>query len=217
MNTTVYLIRHSEKFDKSIIKDYKTNQNNLLKEEKHILSVEGERRALILSELDELKNIDAVYTSNCVRTLETAKYLLDRQKLMVTIDDRFDERRVGIPNDKEYPDWYIRQYENINFKTINGESLKDVRNRFTNAFNESINEHKGKRIAIFTHGNAIKFFLLTWCKLESIISDKEVHISYKGKMIIDKELNAPEIFKLTLNNNLKPINIERLEFTELNS
>ena len=71
----------------------------MLKEEKHILSVEGERRADILCNQEELQNIDCVYTSNCVRTLETAKYLLDKQNLNVTIDERFDERRIGIPND----------------------------------------------------------------------------------------------------------------------
>ena len=211
MNTTVYLIRHSEKLDKKIIKQIKTTQSNIIQEEKVILSIEGERRAKILSEQDELKKINAVYTSNCVRTLETAKYLLDKQNLKVTIDERFDERRVGIPNYKEFPDWYIRQFKDINFKTVNGESLQEVRNRFTEAFNEVVNKHKGRRIAIFTHGNAIRFFLLTWCKLEAIINDKEVHISYKGNMILNKELNAPEVFKLTLNNKLELINIEKID------
>ena len=155
--------------------------------------------------------MDAIYVSNCVRTLQTAKYIIEKQNLKVKIDERFDERRVGIPNDKEYPDWYIRQYNDINFKTIDGESLLDVRNRFTEAFNQAINTNKGKRIAIFTHGNAIKFFILKWCKVEHIISDKEVHISYNGNLIIDKELNAPEIFKLTLNNKQELIDLEKIK------
>ena len=103
MITTIYLIRHSEKFDKKRINNYLTTQSNLIKEEKIILSVEGERRAKILSEQEELNNINVVYTSNCVRTLQTAKYLLAKQNLMVNIDERFDERRVGIPNYREYP------------------------------------------------------------------------------------------------------------------
>ena len=38
----------------------------------------GEKRAEILSNEKELQNIDVVYTSNCVRTLQTAKYLLEK-------------------------------------------------------------------------------------------------------------------------------------------
>ena len=52
---------------------YKTTQNALLKNEKIVLSVTGEKRAEILSNEEELQDIDVVYTSNCVRTLQTAK------------------------------------------------------------------------------------------------------------------------------------------------
>ena len=216
INTVIYLIRHSEKFDKSLINDYQTTQDNIIKEEKVILSIEGEKKAKILSEEKELQNMDVVYTSNCVRKLQTSKYLIAKQKLKVNIDERFDERRIGIPNDKDYPNWYILQYTDVNFKTIGGESLLDVRNRFNEAFEEVAKKHKGKRIAIFTHGNAIKFFLLKWCKLESVISSNIVKISYNNKLILNKELNAPDVFKLTLNNELEPINIEHIKFNDLN-
>lgn len=105
IKTTVYLVRHSIRFNSNNILQYNTNQNKTLKNEKIILSVEGERRAEILSNEKELQNIDAVYTSNCVRTLQTAKYLLKKQNLRVNIDERFDERRVGKPNDDIVKDW----------------------------------------------------------------------------------------------------------------
>jgi len=106
--TTVYLIRHSVRMPLKTIK-YNTTQDKLILNEKIILSSDGESRAKLLSEKEELQNIDVVYTSNCVRTLQTAKYLLEKQNLSVTIDDRLDERRVGIPNDDIYPDWFERQ------------------------------------------------------------------------------------------------------------
>lgn len=112
METVVYLIRHSVRFNnKEMIESYKTNQSDLMKYEKIILSVVGEKRAEILSKEQELQNIDIVYTSNCVRTLQTAKYLLDRQNLKVNIDERFDERRPGKPNEKDVLNWYTKQYE----------------------------------------------------------------------------------------------------------
>ena len=75
--TTVYLIRHSVRMPKTWIESYNTSQGRTLRNEKIILSIEGERRAKILSEKSELDNIDVIYTSNSVRTLETAKYLME--------------------------------------------------------------------------------------------------------------------------------------------
>ena len=73
METTVYLIRHSVRLNmKNNIESYNTTQDNLIKSEKIILSVTGERRAEKLSNDKELQNIDVVYASNCVRTLQTA-------------------------------------------------------------------------------------------------------------------------------------------------
>lgn len=98
METVVYLIRHSVRFNnKNLIEKYNTNQNELIKYEKIILSVTGEKRAEILSNEKELQNIDVVYTSNCVRTLQTAKYLLEKQNDTVnecadiTIYSNYDE------------------------------------------------------------------------------------------------------------------------------
>lgn len=79
METVVYLIRHSVRFsNNTMIESYRTNQEYLIKNEKIILSVKGEKRAEILSNEEELQDMDVVYTSNCVRTLQTAKYLLDK-------------------------------------------------------------------------------------------------------------------------------------------
>ena len=96
METTVYLIRHSVRLNmKNNIESYNTTQENLIKSEKIILSVTGERRAEKLSNERELQNIDVVYASNCVRTLQTAKYLMEKQNLKANLDERLDERRTG--------------------------------------------------------------------------------------------------------------------------
>jgi len=192
---------------------YNTTQDKLILNEKIILSKEGESRAKLLSEKEELKNIDVVYTSNCVRTLQTAKYLLEKQNLNVTIDDRLDERRVGLPNDDIYPDWFERQYKDENFKTVGGESQKDVRNRMNEVITEILKQHKDKRIAIFTHGYAITFYLLKYCKLVNIEEEK-LKYEFNNKILFDKRINAPEVFKLTFDKEeLK--NIELIEFEDI--
>ena len=216
MKTIVYLIRHSVRFNnKEMIESYKTTQNALLKNEKIVLSVTGEKRAEILSNEEELQDIDVVYTSNCVRTLQTAKYLLEKQNLKANIDERFDERRVGIPNDGEVTDWYVRQYEDENFKTEGGESQAEVRERVNEAFQEVVSQNKGKRIAIFAHDYAIMYFLLKWCKLEKVTPNRELKLSFKGKVVFDKRINSPEVFKLTLNDGNEIEEIENIPFDDL--
>ena len=215
IETTIYLIRHSVRFNSNKILQYNTNQNKTLKNEKIILSVEGERRAEILSDEKELQNIDIVYTSNCVRTLQTAKYLLKQQNLRVNIDERFDERRVGKPNDDIVKDWWLKQYIDENYKTEGGESQKEVRSRFTDAFNDVLKANKGKRIAIFSHGYAITFFLMTWCKFKYNGIKDNLQFYYRNKKIFDKKLNAPEVFKLVFDENNSIKDIKNIEFKSL--
>lgn len=214
MNTTVYLIRHSVRFSMNDIDIYNTTQSNIIKNEKVILSVEGEKRAEILSNENELQNIDIVYTSNCVRTLQTAKYLLEKQNLKANIDERFDERRIGKPNDNLYKNWYELQFLNENFKTEGGESQKEVRARFNEAFNEILEKNSGKRIAIFSHGYAILFFLMNWCKCEYTENTDNLKFTYNKAEIFNKKINAPEVFKLEFEKN-KLKSIKNITFDDL--
>ena len=213
--TTVYLIRHSTRFSNNNILQYNTTQDKCIKSEKIILSVEGEKRAEILSNEDELQNIDIVYTSNCVRTLQTAKYILEKQNLKVNIDERFDERRVGKPNDDIVKDWWIRQFIDENYKTEGGESQKEVRERFSEAFNEVLDANRGKRIAIFSHGYAITFFLMTWCEFEHNGEKDDLRFTFNCTEIFNKKINAPEVFKLEVDEKNRIINIQNIEFNDL--
>ena len=213
--TIVYLIRHSVRFNNENILQYNTTQNKVIKNEKIILSVEGEKRAEILSNEKELQNLDRVFTSNCVRTLQTAKYIIEKQNLKVNIDERFNERRSGKPNDNIVKDWWVKQYLDENYKTEGGENQKEVRERFTQAFYEVLNANKGKRIAIFSHGYAITFFLMTWCKFEHNIEKDDIKLLFNNKIIFNKKINAPEVFKLEFNENNEIVNIQNIEFSDL--
>ncbi len=203
--TTVYLIRHSVRLPKDMIESYNTTQNEVLLNEKIILSTEGEERAKILCSQDELKNIDVVYCSNMVRTIQTAKYLLEAQNLKANIDERLNEKTTGTVVD---PNFFKKQYVDIDFRNVNGESQREVRERFDKAFDEIVEKHKDKRIAIFSHGGAISFFLKRYCELE-IEEDKLIYY-FKGKQIFNNRINAPEIFKLTMDGN-EVIDIEFID------
>ena len=215
MKTTVYLIRHSIRFNKDYIEKYNTYQNTTIRNEKVVLSVEGEKRAEILSNEEELQNLDVIYASNCVRTLQTAKYIIEKQNLKVNIDERFDERRTGKEANLPRKEWLLNQYLDDNFKTEGGESQREVRERFSEAFEEVINMNKGKKIAIFSHGYAITFFIMKWCNFEYIEDKDDMKFTFKDKEIFNKKINAPEVFKLEFDENNELIDIQNIEFKDL--
>ena len=197
METVVYLIRHSVRFNNNtMIESYRTDQEYLIKNEKIILSVKGEKRAEILSNEKELQDMDVVYTSNCVRTLQTAKYLLDKQNLKVNIDDRFDERRTGLKENEKIPYLFKKQCDDPTFKAPNGES-------------------QGKRIAIFSHAYAMMFLLLKWCELIEVRNNQELAFCFKDKVVFDKGINSPDVFKLIFNEECELISIENIIFDDL--
>lgn len=216
--TTLYLIRHSVRIPYNRIEVYNTVQNDIIRREKICLSPLGEKRAEILAGKQELANMDVVYTSNCVRTIQTAKYLLENQHLNFSIDDRFDERRVGKSNEDLVKNWRVLQYTDENYKTEGGESQLDVRNRVTEAVNEVLEKNKGKRIAIYTHGYAITFYLMNFCKLletEALSNGNRIKLEFNNEIIIDRPINAPEVFKLVFDDDNIIQSIKVIEFDDL--
>ena len=85
------------------------------------------------------------------------------------------------------------------------------------AINEILSEHKGKRIAIFSHGYAITFYLMQWYKLLDVNAEQKLTFEYKGKVVYDRKINAPEVFKLTLddNNNVENIEVIDIDYSEV--
>lgn len=209
MKTIVYISRHSQpmkpNFDKS-------NDCLQLQNEKQTLSAEGERRAKILSEIDELKDIDVVISSNYVRAIATAKYVADKNNKEIYVMDDFGERRFGVDSWSEIDrDYYERQYEDENYKTLNGESQKEVRIRMHKALMGVIKNHTGKKILIVSHATAMSFLFATWCKLK--LSDpinKIRQFYFEDKLIFDGNFFAPELFKLEFEDK-ELINIENIK------
>ena len=57
----------------------------ILNNEKSVLSVSGEQKAFSLSQMDELKNIDAIYSSSYARCIGTAKYIAKENEKLINI------------------------------------------------------------------------------------------------------------------------------------
>lgn len=187
MNTTVYLIRHSE--PSKIINYLDSNDSLQIRNEKNILSSFGEEKAKELSLTEEMQNIDVVISSKYVRAISTARYIAENNNTNINVIEDFEERKFGINSWDELPkDFEKKQLEDKTYKLNDGENQIEVAKRMYNALLEVIKEHKGKRIVIVSHATAITFLFMNY------FSDKIV-------LNNDFKWNAPEVFKLEFNNN----------------
>lgn len=194
MNTIIYLIRHAETVDEKGIRN--TNETSQIINEKEILSIKGEEDSKRLSKNKELRNIDIIWCSSYTRAKQTAKYIASENNLQINLDYRLSERKLGnldeisvFMSDKKTRDPSQEQLVHTKFKTSDGESAEDTNKRMTEFLNEILEKHKGKRVALVSHGGSIKFLLLNWCKVNA-----NTKLKYK-----DKELDvvSPSLIKLT--------------------
>ena len=77
---TVYLVRHSKplKVDNTLNRDSLQIQN-----EKFFLSIEWEKIAQEKFSSEEFSYIDALYLSNYVRAIQTAKYIANKNNIQI--------------------------------------------------------------------------------------------------------------------------------------
>ena len=196
METIIYLIRHADTIDENGIRNTKETIQEI--NEKEILSINGEEQSKKLSENNELQNLDTIWCSNYTRAKQTAKYIAGANKIQYNIDERLGERKLGniedlanFMNDKETRDPSREQLAFPDFKTRDGESANETNKRMTNFIDFILKEYEGKEIAIVSHGGAIKFYLLSYCKV-----NKNLNLEYNGNEL---KITSPCLLKLTFN------------------
>lgn len=207
-DTIVYLIRHAETVNENGIRN--TSEDSQLINEKEILSVKGEEQAKKLSNNKELQNIDVIWSSSYTRAKATAKYIANNNNLPFNLHNDLGERKLGnleelgeFMKDKATRDPSQEQLLDRTFKTSDGESAEDTKDRMTKFLDKILKEYEGKRIAVISHGGSIKFFLLNWCEV-----NKDVKLVYKD---ITLDITSPCLLKMTFRKN-KLMNIEQIEY-----
>ena len=208
MKTIIYLIRHADTIDENGIRNTKETMQEI--NEKEILSIDGEKQSKKLSENNELQNLDTIWCSNYTRAKQTAKYIAGANKINYNIDERLGERKLGniedlakFMADKETRDPSREQLAFPDFKTRDGESANETNKRMTDFIDFILKEYEGKKIAIVSHGGSIKFYLLSYCKV-----NRDLNLEYNGNEL---RVISPCLLKLTFNGkqleNLEQINI----------
>ena len=207
--TIIYLIRHAETVQENGIRN--TTENPQMINEKEILSVYGEKQSQKLSENIELCHIDSIWSSSYTRAKATAKYIASKNNLPINIDSSLNERKLGnlkelgeFMKDKKTRDPSQEQLLDRNFKTSDGESAEDTRQRMTKFFDKILQEYNWKKIAVVSHGGSIKFFLLNWCKV-----NEDVKLVYKNTVL---DITSPCLLKLTFREN-ELLNLEQIKIS----
>ena len=120
--------------------------------------------------------------------------------MQYNLDKRLCERRLGniedlskFMKDKETRDPSREQLAFPEFKTRDGESANDTNKRMNEFIYEKLEEYKGKKIAKVSHGGAIKFYLLTYCKV-----NENLNHEFQGKELA---INSPSLLKMTFQGN----------------
>ena len=104
--TTVYLLRHSEPLKVNNIENSDSLQ---LQNKKQGLTINGENIAKEKSKNSELQDFDIVFSSNYVRTIQTAKYLSEKNSAEINVISDLGERKFGIDSQDELPDNFERK------------------------------------------------------------------------------------------------------------
>ena len=168
----------------------------LMKKKFYQLMVKSNQKKL--SENNELQNLDTIWCSNYTRAKQTAKYIAGANKIQYNIDERLGKRKLGniedlakFMADKETRDPSREQLAFPDFKTRDGESANETNKRMTNFIDFILKEYEGNKVAIVSHGGAIKFYLLSYCKV-----NKNLNLEYNGNEL---KITSPCLLKLTFN------------------
>lgn len=205
--TTVYLIKHAEELAENgqlLIRESSQAIN-----EKKILSVDGEKQALKLSQHPQLQHLSAIWSSSFARAKGTAKYLAAANNLPLNIDERLNERTLG--NLDEIAQWMknktygiVQEYLlNPDWHTSDGESCHQARKRIEDFVYQHLSEDSGKAIALVSHGAILSFLLANFCQLDD-----------QGQLVHDSqiiEIKEPSITKLVFDD-LKFVSLEMIDW-----
>ena len=157
--TKIYLIRHAEA------------EGNLYRRiHGHYDSLVTERG---LRQIDELKKrfeaveIDAVYSSDLLRTCKTAEAICVPHKLPLYTDKGLREVNMGVWEDKTWGEveyltpeaLFAFNNDPASWRVEGSEEFFTLQKRLTDTIAKIAGENEGKTIAVVSHGSAIRAFL----------------------------------------------------------
>lgn len=157
--TEIYFIRHAESFGNLTRRAYGWYDG--------LITPKGYEQIKCLEKRFYDIKIDAVYSSDLTRAMETAGAIYKPKKLAVHKEKGFREISIGawenlpwgeIPSrfKKEYSDWTNNP---LSFEVEGGEMYHEVYARSKAALDRAVSENEGKTVAVVSHGAALRMLM----------------------------------------------------------
>jgi len=132
------------------------------------LSPLGLRQAENTAKILAKEGVNAIYSSDLHRALQTAEPLSQLTGIPIIPSPAFRERNVGVlegltfdESKQTFPkDYYALVNRNVHHVITDGESYRHLLRRSTSQLWEILRDHMGGRIAIYSHTGAICFMTL---------------------------------------------------------
>ena len=141
--TKVYFIRHAEP-------DY-----NDLDAVNRALTEKGRGDTYHVANFLKDKEISAVLSSPYQRSYDTVANFAKQMGMEVETVYDLRERKICDTYVDDFPGFAEAQWADFDYKLSDGESLNEVQSRNISALNSVLEKHKGKNIAIGSHGTAL--------------------------------------------------------------
>lgn len=155
LNNTYFILRHGEA---------KSNKERFVScwPEKiyNPLTPRGIKKIKELIPILKKEKIDLIFSSDLLRTKQTAEIIAKQLKLKVNFDKRIREHNFGIFNRKPEDEWidFFVKIDRFKDRPPGGENWMDIKKRVSNFVKEINKKYRNKEILVITHGDVLLSF-----------------------------------------------------------
>ncbi|MCR8635507.1 histidine phosphatase family protein [Paenibacillus radicis (ex Xue et al. 2023)] len=188
MGTTIYMVRHAE------------SPFSIENERVRELSPKGRADAEAVTNIMLQQNIQAIVSSPYRRAIQTVEGLAKQLGLEIEIEEDLRERLLADSyypmEDQDFMPTIERVFKEPSFAMPGGESNEASQKRSISALQQVMKRHKGKNIAVGTHGNIMTVMMNYF--------DSSYGLEFW------KQTSKPDIYKLQFDNRDQLIEVRRL-------
>lgn len=148
LDTVVYMVRHCQ-----------SSPSTTVAECDWPLSEVGNAQAKALVSLLSSLKIEHVFSSPFLRCVSTIAPFALAHKIEVFKEPRLRERKIAPPNVLDFSDVWPRSWADFSYALEGCEDSWTCQKRMVQAVGEIVERHRGRTLAICSHGSAIGLFM----------------------------------------------------------
>lgn len=169
---------------------YNLDMNIEEKKSLRTISVEGSK----LSNKININNIENIYSSKYISSIETAKYLAEKNNIDIVLKEELSDCLIGNLKNQSLKMLSYFQEHDFDYKLPQGESLKECGIRIENIVNDIKLENENA--VVFMPRRAIFSYLAMHCDTGFNLDERLV-LTKNDEIIMDASEASIEVFKLT--------------------